>query len=103
MTAPQPADERQIVMRLDPLGGRLHVERAREPDDRRDYRGVHAVLVGGPKNEALVDLDLVERRLLQIAERRIAGAEIVEDRQSVVEGKSVYVRVTIGGSSKLKK
>src|SRR3546814_17791456 len=78
MTAPQPADERQIVMRLDPLGGRLHVERAREPDDRRDDRGVHAVLVGGPKNEALVDLDLVERRLLQIAERRIAGAEIVE-------------------------
>src|SRR3546814_1583198 len=40
MTAPQPADERQIVMRLDPLGGRLHVERAREPDDRRADRGV---------------------------------------------------------------
>ena len=29
-------------------------------------------------HEALVDLDLVERRLLQIAERRVAGAEVVE-------------------------
>ena len=35
-------------------------------------------VLGGAADEALVDLDLVERRLLQIAERGIAGAEIVE-------------------------
>ena len=37
-------------------------------------------LVGrsGAADEALVDLDLVERRLLQIAERAVAGAEVVE-------------------------
>src|SRR5580704_4622609 len=29
-------------------------------------------------DEAAVDLDLVERKALQIAERRVAGAEIVE-------------------------
>ena len=33
---------------------------------------------GRAADEALVDLDLVERRFLQIAERRVAGAEIVE-------------------------
>src|SRR3546814_7850943 len=78
MAATQPPDQRQVVVRLDPLGGRLHAERGREADDRRDDRRVHAVRVGGAEHEALVDLDLVERRLLQIAERRIAGTEIVE-------------------------
>src|SRR4029078_5296456 len=38
-----------------------------------------------PATEALLDLDLVERRLLQIAERGIARAEIVE-RQADAEG-----------------
>src|SRR3546814_2876369 len=66
MAATQPPDQRQVVVRLDPLGGRLHAERGREADDRRDDRRVHAVRVGGAEHEALVDLDLVERRLLQI-------------------------------------
>src|SRR3546814_523054 len=72
MAAPEPPDQRQIVVRLDPLGGRLHVECGREADDRRDDRRVHAARVGGAEHEALVNLDLVERCLFQIAERRIA-------------------------------
>src|SRR3546814_5755269 len=46
MAAPEPPDQRQIVVRLDPLGGRLHVECGREADDRRDDRRVHAARVG---------------------------------------------------------
>ena len=65
-------------MGLGALGGRVHAEALGERDDGADDRGVAAARHGGAAHEALVDLDLVERRLLQIAERRIAGAEIVE-------------------------
>src|SRR3546814_12033411 len=110
MAAPQPADQREIVVRLDPLGGRLHVERARKPDDRRDDRRVHAVLVGRPQDEALVDLDLVERRLLQIAERRIARSEIVERQPHAEIGRAScrervwqYVEISVVAVSLKKK
>ena len=44
----------------------------------RMIAALRLVVGRGAADEALVDLDLVERRLLQIAERAIAGAEIVE-------------------------
>ena len=47
-------------------------------DDGADDRGVTLGRRRRAANEALVDLDLVERRLFQIAERAVAGAEIVE-------------------------
>ena len=65
-------------MGLDAFGGGIHPEAVRQRDDGANDR---PVALGGrrrPANEALVDLDLVERRLLQIAERRITGSEIVE-------------------------
>ena len=72
------ADQGQLVMGLGALGGGVHAEALGEGDDGADDRGVAAARLGGAADEALVDLDLVERRLLQIAERGIAGAEIVE-------------------------
>ena len=62
---------------LDALGGGLDIERMGEFGDRADDR---AGAVAGQQivDEAAVDLQLVEREALQIAERRIAGAEIVE-------------------------
>ena len=76
--AAEVADQLQLVLGLDALGGGLHLEVGREGDDGADERGVAAFRVGGAADEGLVDLDLVERRPLQIAEARIAGAEIVE-------------------------
>ena len=77
---PELADQLQIVMGLDALGAGIHAERFGKGDDGADDRRVAVGRAGRRRaaNEALVDLDLVERRLLQIAERRIAGAEIVE-------------------------
>ena len=54
---------------------------------------------GGAAHEALVDLDLVERRLLQIAERGIAGAEIVEREphaDRLQPGEHLVGRVIVG-------
>src|SRR3546814_20509093 len=74
----EPPDQVELVERFDTLGGRFHLERLGQRDDRGDDRAVARPRLGRAANEALVDLDLVERRRLPIAERRIAGAEIVE-------------------------
>src|SRR3546814_1364627 len=78
VAAPQLADQREFVLQFDALGGGLHAQRLGERDDRLDDRGVAVAGDRRAAHERLVDLDLVERRLLQIAERRLAGAEIVE-------------------------
>src|SRR3546814_7329105 len=77
VAAPQLADQREFVLQFDALGGGLHAQRFGERDDRLDDRGVAVAGDRRAAHERLVDLDLVERRFLQIAERRIAGAEIV--------------------------
>ena len=60
----------------------VHAEVVRERDDRaQDHRP--RALAGGA-HERLVDLDGVEREALQIGQRGMAGAEIVE-RQSGAE------------------
>ena len=45
---------------------------------RGDDRPVAAARLGRAAHEALVDLDLVEWRFLQITERGIAGPEIIQ-------------------------
>src|SRR5205085_7498647 len=72
------AHERQLFMCLDALGRRLHVQIGREPDHRADQRRVAALRIRRAGDKRAVDLDLVERDSLQIAEARIAGSEIVE-------------------------
>src|SRR5581483_11274328 len=62
---------------FDALGEHRHAELVPERDDRAaDACGTR---VGADVlDEAAVDLELVERKLAQIAQARIAGAEIVE-------------------------
>ena len=53
----------------------------------------------GSADEALVDLDLVEGRLLQIAERAVAGPEVVErkpDAELLQLGESLVGRIALG-------
>ena len=62
---------------LDAFGDDLAAERVGEADRRLDHQAVAAV-VDHAFDEALVDLDLVRRDLLQIFEGRQAGAVIVD-------------------------
>ena len=62
---------------LDAFGGGLDAERVGKLGDRVDDRA-RAVAGQQVLDEAAVDLELVEREALQIAQGRIAGAEIVE-------------------------
>src|SRR4029079_10056411 len=75
--APELMERVELRAGLDALGDRAQAEAARDVDDRRDDRGV---LVLGPEavDEGAVDLDRVDRDALQARERRVAGAEVVE-------------------------
>ena len=67
----------QDALGLHALGDDVEAEVAGEVDRRADDHGV-AVVVGHRGDEGAVDLDLVERQLLEVGERRLAGAEVVE-------------------------
>ena len=67
-----------LLLGLDAFGGRRHAQADAEPGDgAHDGEGVH---IGRRQiaDEAAIDLDLVEGKLAQIAQRGIAGAEIVQ-------------------------
>ncbi len=74
---PWDAQLHQLCRFLDAFRRRFDVERMGELGDRADDRA-RAVAGEQVLDEAAVDLQLVEREALQIAQRRIAGAEIVE-------------------------
>src|ERR1700716_4625369 len=65
-----------LVQRLDPFRRGGDAETLAEAGHRLDDGGAIA-LVGNVLDEGAVDLDLVERKAAQIAQRRIAGAEVV--------------------------
>jgi len=62
---------------LDAFRRRRHAERAGDADHRLDDDDV-LVTLRQIRHERPVDLDLVERKAAQIAQRGIAGAEIIE-------------------------
>ena len=62
------ADELEVVMGLNAFGAGIHAERLGEGDDGANDCCVSIGRRGGAADEALVDLDLVERRFLQIAQ-----------------------------------
>ena len=66
-----------LLVGLDAFGQHLHAERVTERDDGLDDG---AGMAGGAQrtDEGAIDLDLAEREFLQVAQARIAGAEIVE-------------------------
>ena len=75
--AAQPAQLADVVDGLDPLGHHVERQRPGHRDDRLGDRGV-ARLRAEPVDERAVDLEHVERQAGQVAERRVAGAEVVE-------------------------
>src|SRR6202043_3492500 len=69
-------EEAQLLLGFDALGDDRHLEAVAKadhgPDDRRRLRIAPEI-----DDESAVDLDLVERKRLQIAQRGIAAAEVV--------------------------
>ena len=71
---PQP---RQLQRRLQPLGDDGDAEGVAEVDDGLDDRRVLGV-EAEPGDEATVDLDRLDREPLEVRQRRVAGAEVVD-------------------------
>ncbi|MDZ7733684.1 MAG: carotenoid oxygenase family protein [Acidimicrobiia bacterium] len=68
----------ELRIGFDALGHRLEPEGVREVHDRRDDRGVTVVVAEAP-HERPVDLQHVHRELAEIAQRRVARPEVVDD------------------------
>ena len=81
------AQQVALLLGLDAFGGRRHVAIGGDVHHRLHDAG-RAFRLGDVGDEAAVDLDLVERKTLQIAQRGIAGAEIVE-RNADADGAKV--------------
>ncbi len=64
-------------MRLDALGDDLEAKRMSEADDGADDVALGAVL-GHAGHERTIELDRIERKRLQVIERRVASTEVVE-------------------------
>ena len=93
----------EVVVEADEVGGLLRgldaLGDARVPHDRRDrghalHDRPHAFLVQSG-DEAAVDFHDVHRESLQVCERRVAGAEVV-DRDADAEGRDVVDEVLPG-------
>ena len=67
----------ELAARLDPLGDRDQAERVGEADEVGGDRRVLGVVLDA-LDERAVDLDHVDREAAQLAERREAGAEVVD-------------------------
>src|SRR5450631_3126579 len=71
------AQQFHLRHRLDALGRRRHVARGSYVHDGLDNRG-RSSRAGNVFDKAAIDLDLVEGKTLQIAQRGIAGAKVVQ-------------------------
>src|SRR5215813_9246458 len=66
-----------LLVGLDAFRGHVHVE-ALGHGDHRAHDGAVAALVAEPLHEGAVDLERVHREPLEIAERRVAGTEVID-------------------------
>ena len=79
----------RIRVRLGAFRHHVHAEVMRQRDDRfQDHR---AGAAAGGAHERLVDLDGVERETLQVGQRGMAGAEIVEPRATEERDSTVRI------------
>ena len=69
-----------LDLELDAFGDHAELERVSERDDGRDH-GARSWIARDGIDERLVDLQVVDREVAQVAHRRIAGSEVV-DRQA---------------------
>src|SRR5256885_298105 len=70
-------EELQLLLRLDAFGDDLEPELAAHRDDGRADRGVIRV-PPEIRHERAVDLERLDREMLEVRERGVAGAEIVD-------------------------
>ena len=66
-----------LLLRLDAFRDDLELEALRHRDDRARDRGALLAL-DRVRGERVVELQLVERQLAQVGERRVAGPEVVD-------------------------
>src|SRR5439155_12630059 len=71
------SQRRQLPVGLDALGDREQAERVGEADEVRRDRGVLRIVLDA-LDERAIDLDQVDREAPELAERREAGAEVVD-------------------------
>ena len=78
VVAAEAAQLGELGLVLDPLGDHVEGEGARHADDRLDDR--RALLLDAERvDEGAVDLQRVEGEAVEVGERGVAGAEVVED------------------------
>ena len=77
LVAADPAKPLGLSLELDPFRDRRHLQAVCEVDDRAD-EGQLVRPAGDPVDEALVDLDGIDREPPQIAQRRVARSEVVD-------------------------
>src|SRR5471030_2763007 len=90
-------EQNPLMLRLHPLDHHRQAERAAERYDRLDD---HATIGGAAKrtDKAAVDLELVERKALQVAKIGITRAEIIEckahaERMQVLDALDHLLRI----------
>ena len=77
--AAERAKDRQVFGRFHPFGDHLPPQLMRQDDDGL-HDGERIIIGPQPPHERLIDLEERNRQLLQIAQGRIARAEIVQTR-----------------------
>ena len=77
MSQPKLAQDLELGLGLDALGDDADAQAVGQRDHGLDDRPVR--LAVEPGHERPVDLDRVEGQVLQVGQRRVAGAEVVED------------------------
>ena len=94
--APHAPEAVLLGRRLDALGAGDEVEAAAELDDHVDHRAVEGV-APEPRDEGAVDLDRLDRELLEVQERGGGGAEVVEGQ---VDAEAAQARRADGGRTR---
>ena len=75
--------------RLDALGNGLQTEIVRHVNDGAHDAGVAAMRIDAT-HEAAVYFQVIELKALQIAQRRIAGSEIIEQKRAAQRAQAGY-------------
>ena len=95
VVAAQPPQLRELGLVFDPLGDHVEGERPGHADDRLDDR--RPLLLDAERvDELAVDLERVEREAVEVGERGVAGAEVVEDEPHAELAERLQGRLGVG-------
>ena len=99
--APAPREEVELRACPHTLGNDVQPEAAGEPDDRLGDRRIAGIgLEVGDERD--VDLQRVDRKVLEVGQRRVAGAEVVDrDREPWARNSCSTLRIASRSCSRL--